>query len=199
VFSSEFLQKPCCEQSSCKTSITKNFVPLKFCTIMDGVLSVSPGLIIWTIVNFTIFALILGKFAWKPLTTALTARERSIEESITRAEKASEEATRVMKENEVKMAKAQQEMSEIVRQGREEAQAKVQAALQEAEKVKEQKMNEARIEIEREKQAAMLSLRTEVANLVVMATEKILKEKLDVDQQKKIVNTFIDEIQTAKN
>jgi F-type H+-transporting ATPase subunit b len=166
---------------------------------MDGVLSVSPGLIIWTIVNFTIFAFILGKFAWKPLTTALTARERSIEESITRAEKASEEATRVMKENEVKMAKAQQEMSEIVRQGREEAQAKVQAALQEAEKVKEQKMNEARTEIEREKQAAMQSLRSEVANLVVMATEKILKEKLDVDQQKKIVNTFIDDIQKVKN
>jgi F-type H+-transporting ATPase subunit b len=166
---------------------------------MDGVLSVSPGLIIWTIVNFTIFAFILGKFAWKPLTTALSAREQSIEESITRAEKASEEATRVMKENEAKMAKAQQEMSEIVRQGREEAQAKVQAALQEAEKVKEQKMNEARTEIEREKQAAMQSLRSEVANLVVMATEKILKEKLDVDQQKKIVNTFIDDIQKVKN
>ena len=166
---------------------------------MDGVLSVSPGLIIWTIVNFTVFALIIGRMAWKPLTTALSERERNIEESISRAEKASEEAARVMKENEVKMAKAQQEMSEIVRQGREEAQAKVQAALQEAEKVKEQKMAEARAEIEREKQAAMQSLREEVSNLVVMATEKILKEKLDVGQQKKIVDTFIDEIQKAKN
>lgn len=166
---------------------------------MDGVLSVSPGLIVWTIVNFTIFALILGKFAWKPLTNALQEREKSIQDSIDRAEKASVDAERMMKENEEKLAKAQQEMSEIVRQGRAEAQAKVQAALQEAEKVKEQKLAEARAEIDREKQAAMQSLREEVSNLVIMATEKILKEKLDAGQQKKIVDNFIDELQKAKN
>jgi F-type H+-transporting ATPase subunit b len=166
---------------------------------MDGVLSVSPGLIIWTIVNFTIFALILGKFAWKPLTNALSAREKSIEDSISRAEKASADAERMMKDNEAKLAKAQQEMSEIVRQGRAEAQAKVQSALQEADKVKEQKIAEARAEIEREKQAAMQSLREEVSNLVIMATEKILKEKLDAGQQKKIVDGFIDDLQKVKN
>lgn len=55
------------------------------------------------------------------------------------------------------------------------------------------------MEIEREKQSAMQSLREEVSNLVIMATEKILKEKLDVGQQKKIVDGFIDDLQKAKN
>jgi F-type H+-transporting ATPase subunit b len=166
---------------------------------MDGVLNVSPGLMIWTIVNFTVFAFLLGKFAWKPLTSALQAREKSIEDSIARAEKAADDAETMMKENEAKLVKAQQEMSEIVRQGRAEAQAKIQAALQEAEKAKEQKLAEARAEIEREKQAAMQTLREEVSSLVILATEKILKEKLDAAGQKKIVDTFINELQSAKN
>jgi F-type H+-transporting ATPase subunit b len=150
-------------------------------------------------VNFTVFAFILGRFAWKPLTNALSQREKSIEDSIARAEKASADAERMMKENETKLAQAQQEMSEIVRQGRAEAQAKIQAALQEADKVKDQKLAEARTEIEREKQAAMQSLREEVSNLVILATEKILKEKLDAAQQKKVVDGFIDDLQKVKN
>ncbi|MCS6808781.1 MAG: F0F1 ATP synthase subunit B [Bacteroidota bacterium] len=164
---------------------------------MDNVLSVSPGLIIWTVVNFTVFALILAKFAWKPLLNALHEREKSIQDSITRAEKAQADAERLIRENEAKFAQAQQEMSEIVRQGRSEAQARIQAALQEAERVKEQKIAEARAEIEREKQAAMQALREEVSNLVILATEKILKEKVDVAQQKKLIDTFIDEFRTT--
>ena len=156
---------------------------------MDGVLSVSPGLIIWTIINFLLFLGLVGAFAWKPIVAALAEREQSIEESISRAAKANADAERMMKENNEKMAQAQQEMAEIVRQGRAEAQAKIQAALQEAEVVKDQKLAEARTEIEREKQAAMQSLREEVSNLVIMATEKLLKEKLDAPQHKKLVDT----------
>lgn len=160
----------------------------------EALTSISPGLMIWTAVVFVIFATLIGKFAWRPMIDALEAREKSIEESINSAEKANQEAQRILKENEEKMAKSQQEMMQLVRDGRAQAEAQVAAAAEEAEKVKQAKLDEAKAAIEQARLAAMQSLRTEVSALVVMATEKILKEKLDGNYQEKVINSLIDEI-----
>jgi F-type H+-transporting ATPase subunit b len=163
---------------------------------MDGFLSVSPGVVFWTLVNFSLFVFLLGRFGWKPLLSALNEREKSIQDAILRADEANAKAQQLLKENEEKLAKSQQEMMELVREGRAQAQAQVQKALEEAEKVKQAKLNEATAEIQREKESAMQTLRSEVSNLVVMATEKILKETIDPTKQKKVVDSFIDEMRT---
>jgi F-type H+-transporting ATPase subunit b len=161
---------------------------------MDGFLSVSPGVVIWTLINFTLFALLLAKFGWKPLLGALHEREHSIQDALNRAEEANAKAEKLLKENEAQMAKSQQEVMELLRDGRAQAQAQIQKAMADAEQVKQAKLNEATAEIQREKDVAMQSLRDEVSNLVLMATEKILKEKMDAAQQKKVVDAFIQEI-----
>jgi F-type H+-transporting ATPase subunit b len=158
-------------------------------------LSVSPGVVFWTLVNFTIFAILIGRLGWKPMLKALNDREASIQDALSRAEEANAQAQKLLKENEAQLAKSQQEMMELVREGRAQAQAQVQKALEEAEKVKQAKLAEATAEIQREKEVAMQSLRTEVSNLVVMATEKILKETIDPAKQKKVVDSFLDEMQ----
>ncbi len=157
-------------------------------------LDISPGLMIWTLINFGIFAFLIKRFAWKPLTESLAKREFSITDALEKAQTAKSDAERILKENEAKMAKAQQEMMQLVRDGREQAQAQIQAAAEEAEKVKRSKLDEARREIDREKEAAMKALRTEVSSLVVMATEKILKEKMDTDYQRKVVDSVLQDI-----
>lgn len=157
-------------------------------------LNISPGLMIWSLVNFLVFAFLIGKFAWKPMVSALQKREESIKDMLGQAERANAEAQRILKENEEKMASAQQEMMQVVRDGREQAQAQIQAAAAEAEKVKKVKLAEAQEAIEREKQAAMQQLRSEVSGLVLMATEKILKERLDADYQRKVVDAVIDDM-----
>jgi F-type H+-transporting ATPase subunit b len=158
-------------------------------------LSVSPGVVFWTLVNFTIFALILGKLGWKPLLKALSDRETSIQDSLARAEAANAQAQKILRESEEKAQQSQKEMMESIREARAQAQAQVQRGLEEAEKVKQAKLVEATAEIQREKESAMQALRSEVSNLVVMATEKILKENIDAAKQKKVVDSFIDEIQ----
>lgn len=162
---------------------------------MDALLNISPGVIIWTIVNFSIFALLIGKFGWKPLLNSLKEREQSIQDALSRAEEANKKAQHILQENEEKLVKSQQEMMELVREGRAQAQAQLHKALEEAEQIKKTKLSEASAEIEREKESAMQALRGEVSNLVVLATEKILKEKVDAEQQKKVVDAFINEIQ----
>lgn len=154
---------------------------------MDALLNISPGVIIWTIVNFSIFALLIGKFGWKPLLNSLKEREQSIQDALSRAEEANKKAQHILQENEEKLVKSQQEMMELVREGRAQAQAQLHKALEEAEQIKKTKLSEASAEIEREKESAMQALRGEVSNLVVLATEKILKEKVDAEQDRKSV------------
>lgn len=163
---------------------------------MPNFMDISPGLMLWTLLNFGLFFILLAKFAWKPIVESLSAREKGIDDAITRAEQANIEAQKILKENEEKLAKAQQEMMQLIRDGRAQADAQVQAAMQDAENVKKQKLEEARVEIQRAKDHAMQELKKEVSALVVMATEKILKEKLDQQQQKKMIDSFIADIPT---
>lgn len=161
---------------------------------MPNFMDISPGLMLWTLVNFGLFFILLAKFAWKPIVNSLSAREKDIEDSIMRAEQANIQAQKILKENEEKMAKAQQEMMQLIRDGRAQADAQIQAAMQEAENVKKQKLEEAREEIRRAKEQAMQELKKEVSVMVISATEKILKEKLDQNQQKKLIDSFIAEM-----
>ncbi len=57
-----------------------------------GLLSVDGGLAFWTTLTFLILLFILGKFAWRPILTALKQREEAIKESLAQAELAKEEA-----------------------------------------------------------------------------------------------------------
>jgi F-type H+-transporting ATPase subunit b len=58
------------------------------------------GLVFWTTVCFAILLFILRKFAWKPILEAISERERSIEDSLSKAEAAKEEMARLTNENE---------------------------------------------------------------------------------------------------
>jgi F-type H+-transporting ATPase subunit b len=166
---------------------------------MDAVLNISPGLIIWTLVNFVLFVILLGKFGWKPMISALKAREAAINDSLQNAELANIEAQKLLKESEARMASAQQEMSSIIKEGRAQAEIYVKTALEESERVKAAKMEEAQREISREKDAALRELRTEVATLVVQATEKLLGNKMDADSHRNMIEGYIDQVNVSKN
>lgn len=161
---------------------------------LPGFLQVNPGLIIWTLINFGIFAFIVAKFAWKPMMQGLAAREHSINDAITSAEKANTEAQAILRESKEKIAGAQQEMMNIVRDGKTQAEALIRKASEEAEHVKNTKITEASREIERQKDEAIKELRAEVATLVVGATEKLLARKMDGDDHARLVDGYVNEL-----
>jgi F-type H+-transporting ATPase subunit b len=65
------------------------------------------GLVFWTTVCFAILLFILRKFAWKPILEAISERERSIEDSLSKAEAAKEEMARLTNENEALLKQAE--------------------------------------------------------------------------------------------
>ena len=161
---------------------------------MDKLMNVDPGLMIWTLVTFFIFLGLLLKFGTKPIMKGLKAREDSIRSSIENAEKANSEAQSKLKEIDERLFTAQKEMAEIVSKGKIQAEEIIRKATDEADKIKKQKSDEAIREIERSKETAIKELRTEVADLVIKATEKLLDSTLDKEKHIKLIESYIEKL-----
>lgn len=161
---------------------------------MDSLLNLPHGLMFWTIINFGIFLFLVIKFGGKGIINALNERENSINKAIADAENANREAQKLLNESKEKIDNAQQEVALILAKGREQSEAIIRKTAEDADKVKQVKLEEAIREIERNKEIALTQLRTEVADLVVNATEKIISVKLNKEQDFSLIQNSIDKL-----
>jgi F-type H+-transporting ATPase subunit b len=162
--------------------------------LAQSLLSPGLGVIFWTALSFLILLFVLSRYAWKPITSALEEREKTIEESITRAERALEEAKRLQADNEAARREAERQAQTIIRDAREEAD-RVRGAEVDKTRAQLQSMQaQAQADLERQRQQAIADLRKEVARLAVGAAEKLIGENLDDERQHRLVDKFIDEM-----
>ena len=154
-------------------------------------LNPNPGLIIWTIVTFILLLVLLKKFAWKPLLEALQRREETVRSSIERAEQAKIEAERLLDENRKQLERAGQEGQRILNENRALAEKLKDEIVEKANQQSRRMVDQAKQEIERDKEAALIQLRDEVAGLAIQAAGKILDETLDDDKHRKIVDAYL--------
>ncbi len=164
--------------------------------VAANLLSPNVGLVIWLTIVFITLLFILRRFAWGPITSALEERERKIDDSIRRAEKALEESRHVQKENKRIRRDAELEAQRLLRATREEIERlRADELLRTREEIG-QLHAQAQDEISRKKEEALQALRTEVADLAVQAAERILRANLDVQLQRGLVDSFLDELRT---
>lgn len=161
---------------------------------MENLVSVNPGLMIWTLIIFTIFFLLIAKFGAKPIANALQQREKNINDAIDNANTANKTAQDNLQKTQEKLDNAQKEMADIIAKARVQAEKQLQKASEEADKLKLQKVDDATKEIERKKEEAIAELRREIAGLVVEATERILEEKIDPAKDQKLIESYIQKL-----
>ena len=159
-----------------------------------SLLDVNPGLIIWTIVTFLILLFILKKVAWKPILSALDQREKDIKDSLEKAEKAKEDAQKILDENQATLAKAEEESKKIIEQSRSYAENLKEQMLKESKKQAKKLVEDAAEEIDRRKDSAFEELKDQVAKIAVNAAEKIMKQNLDADKNKHIVDSYLKDV-----
>lgn len=159
-----------------------------------SLIDVDPGVVFWTIITFLVLLVVLKKFAWKPILSALDQRETAIRESLEKAERAQEDAQKILDENQANLAKAEEESKQIINQSRTYAEKLKEQMLQESKEQAQKIVSDATAEIERQKEAAFNELRSQIVDIAVQAAEKIISENLDKDAQEKIVNKYIAEI-----
>jgi F-type H+-transporting ATPase subunit b len=157
---------------------------------------VSPdvGLMIWTLIAFLVALFILRKWAWPAITDALDKRQRAIEESITTAERARAEAGELLEEYRARLREARAQSEEIVARARKAAEGHEREAVEDARHKRDELLEQTRRDIEAETRRAIQAIRAEVADLTILATEKVTRRALKPHDQKRLVEEALEEL-----
>jgi F-type H+-transporting ATPase subunit b len=152
------------------------------------------GVMIWTLVAFGITLWVLKRLAFPRIAEALDKRQRAIEESIEAAERTKVEADKLLAEYRERLGEARTQAEEIVARARKAAEATQSESLEKARVQREELMQQTRRDIESETRRAIAEIRSEVADLTVLATEKVTRKSLDEDDQRRLVEEALSEL-----
>jgi F-type H+-transporting ATPase subunit b len=158
------------------------------------------GTLFWTVVIFTLFFLILKRFAWKPVLNIVKQRDEMIKGSLASAEKARKEMLKLQSDNEAILRKAREERETILKEARDVRDKLIAEAKGKASEEAEKLIEKARTGIEREKAIALADIREQVASLSVDIASKLLGEKLkQTGEQQKLIDNYLRDIDFNKN
>jgi F-type H+-transporting ATPase subunit b len=164
-----------------------------------GSFLVSPdvGLMIWTLIVFGLSMFLLGKLAFPRIAEALDRRQKAIEDSIDAAEHTRAEAEKILSEYRERLAEARGQADEIVARARKTGEAAEHEIVADARAKREELMEQTRRDIEAETRRAIQEIRAEVADLTVLATEKVTRKALTDEDQKRLVEEALSELDFA--
>lgn len=160
-------------------------------------LGIEPATIVVEMVGFILLLLLLKRFLWQPVTGYLQQRQADIAQTYDKVEQTRQEMERLRSEYEQRLANIEAE-----------ARAQIQQAVKEAQQVREQILAEARQQAEKmvrdaeetiryEREKAMAEMRTQIVELTLLATSRILQESVDDARHRKMVQDFIDQVATS--
>jgi len=159
--------------------------------VKGGLLSPHGGLMFWTLLIFLVLWFILSKYAFKPITAAVEAREKLLEDMIQAAQADRAEAARILEEHLKQVEAARGDAQRIIAEGRAVGE-KLRAEMIEETRAQQQEMLErARREIEAEKVRAVIELRHEAVDLAIAGASKVIEKNLDDESNRRIVESFL--------
>jgi F-type H+-transporting ATPase subunit b len=162
----------------------------------SGSFLVSPdlGLMIWTLVLFLFTMWVLSKTAFPRIGEALEKRANAIRDNIEASEKQREEADKLLEEYRQRLREAREQADDIVARARKASEAAVAEASAAGKEKREELVAAARKDIETETRRSLEQIRREVADLTVLATEKVTRKSLDDDDHRRLVEEALAEV-----
>ena len=155
----------------------------------------SYGLFFWQAFILVILILLLVKFAWKPIMTAIVAREAGIAAALASAEAARKEMQNLQADNQRILNEARAERDAMIKEAREIKEKMIADAKAEAVAQGDKMIEQAKAAIISEKNAAMAELKNQVSGFSVEIAEKILKNELsNKDSQTALVERMLDDV-----
>jgi len=153
------------------------------------------GLFFWQAVIFLVTLFVLSKFAWGPIMSAMKEREDSITDALSAADKARADIEKLQATNEALLVEARAERDRILAEAQKNATAMMEDARVKATTEGTRLIEAARVSIQTEKNAALNEVKNYTATLALDIAEKILRKELsNSDEQRKLVNEYIKEV-----
>jgi F-type H+-transporting ATPase subunit b len=164
----------------------------------NPLISVTPGLMIWTIVCFAITFFVLRKYAFGPIQQMIDTRRERIEQAISEADRAREEARHLLEEHRKLIGQAKSEGEEILSEARRVADSQRERVREETEEDRRRRLEETRRQIEQATQQALGQIRDEVGRLSLLAAEKITRKSLTEADQRRLIDEALAEIDFSR-
>jgi F-type H+-transporting ATPase subunit b len=164
-----------------------------------GPFTINPGVAIWTLVVFGILLVVLARTAWPAILKAVEEREKRIQQQIEAAQRANQDAQRVLAEYQQKLAAARAEAQELVAAGRLAADKVREQILARGRAEHEELIGRARREIVAEREKALADLRREAVELSLAAAGKVLERNLDTESDRRLVQEYLNSLQSTQS
>ena len=153
------------------------------------------SLIFWTTIIFVVFFILLRKFAWKPILTAVKGREDSINNALLSAENAKKEMMALKSDNQKLLDDARAERDAMIKEATAIKDKMIADAKFEAQTQGAKMIEQAKATIESEKNNAVAEIKNQVSSLSLEIAEKLLKEELsNKESQTKLVEKMLADV-----
>jgi F-type H+-transporting ATPase subunit b len=160
----------------------------------NDLIKVVPGLMIWTLVAFGITFFVLRKYAFGPIQKTIDERRDKIRLAVEEADNARNEARGLLEQNKAILAQARSESAAILAEAKKVGDGQITRAKEEAESERQRRLEDTKKQIEAETSRAIDQIRTEVAELTVDATQRVVGKVLDTADQRRLVDEAIAEL-----
>ncbi len=152
-----------------------------------GLIMPELGLSLWTLLTFLIVLFILKKYAFGRIAGLLDERREAVRANLSAADDARLEAERLLEEYKAQLAASKHEASEILERARATVAEQQRQLVEELAGERERGIAAAQQAIAAEVQQSLDRIKMEIADLTLLATEKVLGHALDEKEQKRLV------------
>ena len=154
-------------------------------------LSPNAGVMFWTLIIFVVLLVVLSRFAFKPLTAAVEAREKHLEEMIQSAKADRDEAARLLAEQQKALDASRADAQRVVAESRITAEKLRNDMMEQTKQQQRELLDRARGEIDNERKRAIIDLRREAVDLALAGASKLVERNLDDQTNRNLVESFL--------
>lgn len=161
-----------------------------------GIFSIpNTSLIFWQVIIFLILIFLLHRYVYPPIRDQISKRQSQIEEAIDEAQRTREEAQELLAEYRRQIEEARGEGRRILDESRKQGQAQRDRIKKEAQEEGERITRQAREDIKRERDAAVRDVRSEVADMVIQASEQVIRREVDQNEHERLISEALDSLE----
>lgn len=154
-------------------------------------LGINGKLLLAQIINFLVLLFVLHKFAYGPVVRMLEERTRKIENGLKDAQDSQKKLAEISEKEQIVLVEARKQAQEIIRKSENTASLQAQEIIESARNQTQKMLETAQKQIDLEKTKILAEVKAEVVTLVMMATEKIIDEKLDIAKDSELIKKSI--------
>jgi F-type H+-transporting ATPase subunit b len=162
--------------------------------LVASLISVVPGLMVWTLITFAIVLFVLRRFAFGRIQALIDARRERIREALDEADKARQEARELRELTKAEREEAKADRERILDESRRQAQKLFEQARAQADADLKDRLEKNRKEIDAENVRLREQIRRDVVELTLLAAEKVTGKVLDKEDQRRLIDETIEEV-----